>query len=185
MAKLMRCKACGFTTLESQIKHVCDACGMPKAVFEEYKETISAKRKRILDLHLHPIAVHFPQAIASLIPLLILAGLVLDQRLAAELLTTVKVLVVPLPFFVLGACFVGLIDGKTRFKKLATPLLIRKIVLSVVLLVLSTVMCILVLVSGLESGIRFVVLVLSLGCIGCEMLLGNIGAKLMYAQLKG
>jgi uncharacterized membrane protein len=31
-------------------------------MFEPYVEKISPKRKRILSLDLHPIAVHFPQA---------------------------------------------------------------------------------------------------------------------------
>jgi len=64
MANLMRCKACGYVTDQGNIKDVCPACGVPAKMFEPYNHPVSLKRRRILDLHTHPVMVHFPQAFA-------------------------------------------------------------------------------------------------------------------------
>ncbi len=185
MAKLMRCKACGYVTTEDKIGDVCPACGLPKTVFEEYEDKISPGRKAFIDLHLHPIAVHFPQALASLVPVFIVAGWILPPSWAIDVLNSARVLAILLPFSVLGAIAAGLLDGKTRFKKLSTPLLVKKIILALVLLVLSAAMCILVLLPNLGEWAVYVVLALSLACIACQVLLGKTGSGLMYAFLKG
>ncbi len=185
MAKMMRCKACGYVAADAKIGDVCPACGLPRTVFEEFEDKISPKRKRIIDLHLHPIAVHFPQALATLVPLFIVAGWwILKPSLAIDVLNSARVLAVLLPFSVLGAIAAGIIDGKTRFKKLSTPLLVRKIVIGSVLLLLSVAVCVLVLLPNLGQWAVYAVLALSLACVGCEILLGNIGAGLMSAFLR-
>jgi rubredoxin len=186
MAKMMRCKACGYITNDAKIGEVCPACGLPRTVFEEYEEKISPRRKFIIDLHLHPIAVHFPQALATLIPLLIIAGWwILKPTLAIDVLNSARILAILLPFSVLGAIVAGLIDGKTRFKKLSTPLLVKKIVIGSILLLLSVGVCVLVLLPNLGQWAVYTVLALSLACVGCEILLGNIGSGLMSAFLRG
>ena len=185
MARLMRCKACGFVISESKIKDVCPACGLPKSVFEEYEERISQKRKLILGLDLHPIAVHFPQALATLSAVFLAVGLLLEGSLAAELLSAARLLLILLPFSVLVAIIVGILDGKTRFRRLKTPLLVRKMILAVILLVLSVIVCALVLRSELKTETAGVVLVLLLGCIGCEIGLGKTGVRLICARVRG
>ena len=61
MKTFIRCKACGFIMDASHLKDVCPACGLPKTVFEPYTKKISSKRKFIIDQHIHPVSVHFPQ----------------------------------------------------------------------------------------------------------------------------
>ena len=185
MVRLMRCKACGFVISESKIKDVCPACGLPKTVFEEYEERISQRRKFILGLDLHPIAVHFPQALATLGAVFTAGGLLLEESLATELLSAARLLLILLPFSVFGAIIAGIVDGKTRFRRLKTPLLVRKMVLGTILLVLSVVVCALVLQSGWEAETATIVLVLLLGCIGCEIGLGKTGVRLICARVRG
>ncbi len=185
MANLMRCKACGYILEEGKIGEVCPACGLPRTVFEQYQDPVSAKRRFLVDLHLHPIAVHFPQALATLIPLLMLAGWILESSLAIEVLSTARILGILLPLTVLGALAAGLLDAKTRFKKLSTPLLVKKIALGSLLLVFSVAISVLMLLPDLGQWAVYVVVGLSIACIGCEVLLGKIGSGLMYAFLRG
>ena len=61
--KLFICKPCGFVMKESELQDLCPACGLPKKVFEHYKDRMSPGRRKILGLDMHPIAVHFPQTV--------------------------------------------------------------------------------------------------------------------------
>lgn len=185
MEKMVRCKACGFVTRESDVRDVCPACGLPRTVFEEHDEKISKKRKLILELHLHPIAVHFPQALAALVFVFLAGGLLLDSRLGGQLTQSAWILAVLLFPAVLGAILAGVVDGKIRFKKLATPFLRQKMVLGFLLLVLSTPMAATAIWCQDQSWAPYLLLGLSLGCLACEVFLGKIGVKLMYARLNG
>ena len=71
--KLYICRPCGYVLKESELGDVCPACGLPRKVFEDYKERMSPGRSKILQLDLHPIAVHFPQSmlVLSLLALII------------------------------------------------------------------------------------------------------------------
>ena len=48
---------------------VCPACGLPRKVFEPYRERVSINRLRLLNLDLHPIVIHLSQAMVIAIPL--------------------------------------------------------------------------------------------------------------------
>ncbi|MBN2158577.1 MAG: rubrerythrin [Spirochaetes bacterium] len=181
----VRCKACGFIMRENKLGEVCPACGVPRTVFEPYHENISKKRKVILDLYLHPIILHFPQAIAALLPPLILLGVALGGAVGRSMLGAAWVLSVLLPFSVLGAFAAGLLDGKTRFKKLSTPLLIKKIIIGSILLLLSAIIGIVAMAYGIDYPGRLYILLLSLGCIACEIALAQAGKTMMNAKLPG
>ncbi len=141
MANLMRCKACGFVTDQGKIKDVCPACGVPAKMFEPYTHPVSLKRRRILDLHTHPVLVHFPQAFAlTLVSSVLLRFFCSDRLCRQALISTIKVLSVLLPFFVVGAIATGLMDGKLRFRKVTTPLLKKKIILSLVFFITAVVL---------------------------------------------
>ena len=55
---------------------VCPACGMPAGAFEPYRERVSDYRKLILDLDIHPIAIHLSQTFVGLAPLLIILNMI-------------------------------------------------------------------------------------------------------------
>ena len=184
MKKMVRCKACGHVMVEAKVGEVCPACGLPKTVFESYEEKIAASRKKIIDLHLHPIAVHFPQALASLIALALIAEMIFDLPGCPEFLGAAKWMSILLPLAVAASLATGLFDGKVRFKKLATPFLLRKLLVGSMLLLLSLAMAILVLTLGVEQS-AYYLLALSVACIICQIVLGETGSRLMYAMLKG
>ncbi len=181
----VRCKACGFIIDEKKLGDKCPACGVPRSAFEPHRENISPRRKMILGMNLHPIAVHFPQAFAAIIPPFILLGVAVNPTLGHDLLITVRIASLLMPLSVAAAFLCGLIDGKTRFKRLTTPYLVRKISAASLLLVLSTAMGIIALVYGTEYPGRLFLLFLSLGCIACEIFLAEIGKNLMNAKLPG
>jgi uncharacterized membrane protein len=189
MKDLIKCKACGYIMGKGKLGDTCPACGVPKTAFEDYRETMSEKRKRILDMHLHPIIVHFPQAFGIAVPAFIVLGLILGlipgDPFSGLLFSAVSVLVFFLPLFSGVAIIAGMIDGKTRFKKLSTIILKQKLITGIALLVLSTIAAIYSLINPVSSSSFVPVLVLSLLCVPCEIMLGNIGSKIIDSKLPG
>ncbi len=179
------CKACGYIMREEKLGEVCPACGVPKTAFEPYKEKLSERRRFILDLHLHPITVHFPQAFASIIPVLIIGGILLTCKFGDMLISTATVLIYLLPLTVLPSIAAGLIDGKTRFKSLTTIALKRKIITGSLLLVLSILMAVYTFTQHITMSSYPLILAMSIACILCEVILGQIGNKLMDSKLPG
>jgi rubredoxin len=183
MGRLVRCRVCGLIIDESKLKDKCPACGFPRTVFEPYEEKMSIKRKKLLNLDLHPILVHFPEAFSTIIFLLTLFTLIAPALYRDQILGTILILSFLLPFFTVLAIFSGIIDGKTRFKKLKTILLIRKIIIGTIFLILA----ILLILTGISYGIVEIKLVfmllLSLGCLICGTLLGLIGKTLNNALI--
>jgi hypothetical protein len=185
MARMMRCRTCGYVISESALGDVCPACGFPRKVFEEYEDRISPGRRRILDLDLHPVSVHFPQALAALIFMALVGSLIIRTNLSAQFISAARLMSVLLPFTVAASMAAGLLDGQTRFRRLGTPLLVRKMILGSILLVLSAIIAVIVLTAELESPTTYVVLALALGCLVCEFLLGRIGGRLFCAVVRG
>ena len=185
MKKLLRCKACGFIIEEGKLGDICPACGVPRSSFEPYEEKISEKRKKILDLDLHPVVVHFPQAFSAFIVLLAAINVLFPILFADQILCSIPIMAVFLPIVTAGAILSGMLDGKTRFKKLKTPHLIKKIIIGTIFLGLSIVLAIIsVLLISTEIGIALV-LIFSLGCLICGTILGLIGKTLTNAKLPG
>ena len=186
MANLMRCKACGFVTDQGKIKDVCPACGVPAKMFEPYTHPVSLKRRMILDLHTHPVMVHFPQAFALTLFLLSFFAFFVPQALLEILSSTIKVLSALLPFFLVGAIATGLMDGKLRFRKVTTPLLKKKIILSLIFFITAIVLAALALFAQLLTfPIHLLYFLLTIIASLCGALLGLIGGKLLDAKFPG
>ena len=183
--ELLRCKACGYLIKESKLGDVCPACGVARKFFEPFHENFSKKRRIILGLDLHPIMMHFPQAFTPIIALFILLGVALDPVTGHYLLVTVRVLSVFLPLCVIGAFVCGLIDGKTRFKRLTTPSLVMKMSIGSIFIILSIAMAAVAVRYGTEYPGRLFLLLLSFGCIACQVALAQIGKTLINAKLPG
>ncbi|MBP7735723.1 MAG: rubrerythrin [Spirochaetes bacterium] len=181
----IRCKACGLIIDEDKLGDICPACGVPRTAFEPYRENISRKRKTILNLNLHPITLHFPQAFSAVIPPFILLGVAIDPMKGRELMVTARALSILMPFTVAAAFLFGLLDGKTRFKRLSTPSLKMKIIIASLLMVLSTAMSAVAILYGTGYPGRLFLLFLSIGCITCQIFLAQIGKTLINAKLPG
>lgn len=181
----LRCKACGYIINAGKPGDKCPACGLPRTVFEPFRENLSKRRRLILDLNLHPIALHFPQAFAAVIPVFILAGVAIPSSVGSDLLAAARVLSVLLPFAVIAAFASGALDGWNRFKRLTTPALARKIILGSVLLALSVAASLVAVTQGTDYPGRLVLLFLTIGCSLCQFMLAQIGKTLMNAKLQG
>lgn len=186
MENLVRCKACGYVTDQGNIKDVCPACGVPAKTFEPFKHPVSLKRRTILDLHTHPVMVHFPQAFALTLFGLSFFAFFVPAALQDILASTIKVLSALLPFFLVLAIATGLMDGKLRFRKVTTPLLKKKIILSLVFFIVSLFMAALTL-SGqlLASPTHVIYFLLTIIVSLCGALLGLIGGRLLDAKFPG
>ncbi|WP_378957012.1 rubredoxin-like domain-containing protein [Pelosinus sp. sgz500959] len=185
MKTFVKCKACGFIMDENHLKDLCPACGLPKTVFEPYTKKISPKRKFIIDQHLHPVSVHFPQVFIVVIMFLLPLTFWIDGPLREEFLAAVKLSILALPLSVLLGFITGLIDGKIRFKKLTTPLLINKAIAGVILQILSIAIFALYLMNGFTPTNMIIITVLSVLSAACGIYLGRVGSTMFDSIMPG
>lgn len=179
--ELVRCRPCGYVMKESELGDVCPACGLPRNVFEPYRERVSAKRLFILALDIHPIAIHLSQTFVALIPLLSVFHLIFPDFYPEIGHPVITFSIFMLPLSLILSFFSGLLDGITRFKTLRTPLLKSKIIYSSMILVLGFSMW----ASVLTEQSQWVTLILSFGALACAVKLGLLGKHLIDVILPG
>ena len=139
MKELVRCRPCGFVMEADKLGDVCPACGLPRKVFEPYREKVSRNRLMLLNLDLHPIVIHLSQAFVIAIPLLVIMKSLFSSFQPEMIKNVLLFSVFVFPFTLVMAIITGIIDGLTRFKTLATPLLRVKIIFSFIILTLSVI----------------------------------------------
>jgi rubredoxin len=181
MKELVRCRPCGFVIEADKLGDVCPACGMPRKVFEPYRERVSRNRLVLLNFDLHPIAIHLSQALVIAIPILTIVTNLFKQ-FQPEILKNVLIFsVFVFPFTLILAIITGIVDGLTRFKTLATPILRVKIIFSLIILSLSVALFFIA-----PQGTLFVLtIVLSILALGAGFQLGLWGKKLINVILPG
>jgi hypothetical protein len=181
MKELVRCRPCGFVMDADKLGDVCPACGMPRKVFEPYRERVSRNRLILLNFDLHPIAIHLSQALVIAIPILaILTNLF--KEFQPEVLNNVLIFSsVVFPFTLVLAIITGVIDGLTRFKTLATPILRVKIIFSLIILSLSVALFFVV----PQKNLFALTIGLSILSLGAGIQLGLWGKKLINVILPG
>jgi len=179
--ELVRCRPCGYVMKESDLGDVCPACGLPRNVFEPYRERVSANRLLILSLDIHPIAIHLSQTFVALTPLLIFFHMVFPnfQETIAHSVITFSIWALPLSLVL--SFISGIVDGITRFKTLRTPLLKSKIIFSIAILILSFTQ----LIIFTPNEYNLVTIVISLASLGCAVKLGLLGKHLIDVILPG
>jgi hypothetical protein len=181
MKELVRCRPCGFVIESDKLGDVCPACGMPRKVFEPYRERVSRNRLILLNFDLHPIAIHLSQALVIAIPMLVIVTIFFKQ-FQPEILKSVLVFSVFIfPFTLVLAIITGMIDGLTRFKTLATPILRVKIIFSLIILSISIA---LFFIAPVEK-LYILTIVLSILALGAGFQLGLWGKKLINVILPG
>ncbi|MBD8976104.1 rubredoxin-like domain-containing protein [Veillonella magna] len=127
------CRVCGYIETADKADQPCPACGFPKTVWMEYNpRRLNPTRKKLLDLHLHPIAVHFPITGSAGTLLLPLIALVVPYGLSYRLFDMVTLIAMIMPLLTLIGAVSGYIGGKLRYKTTTAPLLKRKMYLSIV-----------------------------------------------------
>jgi len=181
MKELVRCRPCGYVMEAGKLGDVCPACGLPRKVFEPYREKVSLNRLKILNLDLHPIMIHLSQSLVILIPALIIMTHFFSDFQPEMIKNVLTFSVFVFPFTLLLAIITGVIDGLTRFKTLKTPLLRVKIIFSIIILLLS--IGIFIVAPNQESYI--LALVLSVLSLAAGVQLGLWGKKLINVILPG
>jgi len=186
MKKLYKCRVCGYILERKDPPGICPACGVKGKIFEEYESPISEKRRKVLELHLHPIMIHFPVAFVSsmfLISVLRIIGFINDQSVFMGML---RAIVLILPFVAIFATIAGMFDGKLRFKRLDTPHLKKKLVLACFFILVSISLFVIQYFLDLhQSTYNIVVLIYSIVLLGIATPLGLIGGKLLDSKVRG
>lgn len=182
MQQMVICKSCGYIMDQGKLGEVCPACGIKAQMFVPHDERISEKRKFLLMLDIHPILVHFTQAYTATILALALLALIAKPAWLASISTVITVLGYALPFTVIAAFAAGLFDGKIRFRKVLTPLLIKKMVLGSVFFVLTCGLFACVLCNPIPLAI---IAALSAIAMGCASILGFWGVSLLNSRFPG
>ena len=179
--ELVRCRPCGYVMKASELGDVCPACGLPRNVFEPYRERVSPNRLLILSLDIHPIAIHLSQTFVSLAPILIFFHLIFPNFQENIIHSVINFSIFALPFSLILSFISGLIDGITRFKTLRTPLLKSKIIFSSTILVLASTQ----LIIFTPSTYSWITILVSLAALGCAVKLGLLGKHLIDVILPG
>ena len=181
MKELVRCRPCGYVMEADKLGDVCPACGLPRKVFEPYREKVSGNRLLILNFDLHPIVIHLSQALVIAIPFLVIMKNFFTG-FQADMIEHVLIFSVFLfPFTLVFAIITGIIDGLTRFKTLKTPLLRVKIIFSIIILALSIGMF----TIGPREEYSWITIILSILSLAAGVQLGLWGKKLINVILPG
>jgi hypothetical protein len=181
MKELVRCRPCGFVMEADKLGDVCPACGLPRKVFEPYRERVSLNRLKLLNFDLHPIAIHLSQSLVIAIPILVILTNFLPGIYPEVLRHVLIFSVVLFPFTLLLAIMTGIVDGLTRFKTLKTPLLRVKIIFSLIILSLSVVLYFI----APNEKLYILTIVVSILSLGAGIQLGLWGKKLINVILPG
>jgi len=181
MKELVRCRPCGFVMEADKLGDVCPACGLPRKVFEPYRERVSRNRLMMLNFDLHPIAIHLSQSFVIAIPIITML-VILFPGFQTEILKSVLVFSVFLfPLTLVLAIITGIIDGLTRFKTLATPLLRVKIIFSIIILTLSVAL----LFVSRDENYNYLTIIISILSLAAGIRLGLWGKRLITVILPG
>ena len=181
MKELVRCRPCGYVMEADKLGDVCPACGLPRKVFEPYRERVSRNRLTILNLDLHPIVIHLSQALVIAIPMLVILTRFFPDFQSQILMNVLVFSVFVFPFTLMFAIITGIIDGLTRFKTLATPLLRVKIIFSLIILALSVA----IFFVAPKEELYYLTLLLSIMSLAAGVQLGLWGKKLINVILPG
>jgi hypothetical protein len=186
MAAMMRCTSCGFAVAEAMVKGVCPACGVPRKRLEPWTDPVGPKRRALLDLNLHPLVIHFTVAFAASAFALSLFALLFPGFLAGLATDVFVVMTAVLPLAVLAGGAAGVVDGKTRFRRVATPLLLRKMAMGSSVFLETLAAAVLLFAVGLDPvWVRIAIAILLGVALGAVAMLAKIGAGLAGAKLPG
>jgi hypothetical protein len=181
MKELVRCRPCGFVMEADKLGDVCPACGLPRKVFEPYREKVSINRLFVLNLDLHPIAIHLSQALVIAIPILALLINLFDNFYPEILKAVLIFSIAVFPFTLVLSFLTGVVDGLTRFKTLKTPLLNVKFIAGIVITVFSVVLFIIAPIENYKTW----TIILGFLCLATGIQLGLWGKKLIDVILPG
>ena len=184
---MRRCKACGYISKDGKLGDRCPACGAPITAFEPYTDPVGESRRKILNLHLHPIAVHFPTTFAVAAFVFSAAISFFSGEAQALLISTTKIVAIFLPLVIILAFWVGWWDGRIRFRKIKnSQILKRKIVYACFFFAVSLGLVAVVWAGGFGSVVStLATILLSAAAVVLSILLGLLGMSIAQAAFPG
>ncbi len=187
MARMVRCKSCGYLMPEDKLKEKCPACGVPAKMFEPYEDPVGQARRRLLDAHLHPIAVHFSTAFAASLVVLAAGTLLFSGGVQEILACTSRLMSLFLPLLVLATFLLGLLDGRTRFRSVGrSQILKRKVLFGILFLAFSIGLALSVWLQAPPSAAGpALALVLAVLAFACSVVLGAYGSRILNSAFPG
>jgi len=205
-----RCTVCGYLHSEDQPPESCPVCGAKANMFVEVdakgralsnvtqdspapQEKVPAVKKTLmsrlgdlaLDLHLHPITVHFPNGILPVVVGFLLLSVFMDIISLGEAAwyNLIAVLLMLPPVLL-----TGFLEWQKRYRGAKTPLFIVKIFCAVVVLGAVNVLVFWRLldpgVLGTESPYRNIYLVVAGIMLAAAGIAGHLGGKLVFGARK-
>jgi phage FluMu protein Com len=187
VARLVRCKVCGYVMPEGKLKDKCPACGVAAKAFEPWEDPLSEQRRKALALDLHPIAVHFPTAFVVSLIVIFAVGLAFAGRAAELFLCAGRLMVLFQPLLVIAAFLLGLKDGLVRFRSLSrSEILRKKILFGLLFFAFSLALPLVVWLWGVDGAAPLAVaLALSAAGLACNVVLSLLGISVLNSAMPG
>lgn len=177
------CRVCGYIESADKRDQDCPACGYPKTVWTDYKpRKMNEKRKTLLDLHVHPIAVHFPIVGSALVAGLPILALLLPFNISERLYDFTTMVIWVLPLLVLIGWITGFIGGKMRYKTAKAPMLRQKMIVSAVYFVVTIILAYIGFTTGVHATNALWVIALGILASLCAAFLGKLGSYLFATK---
>lgn len=187
MAKMVRCKVCGYVMPEGQLKDKCPACGVAAKAFEPWEDPLSEQRRRALALDLHPIAVHFPTAFVVSLIVIFVVGLAFRGGAAELFLCAGRLMSLFLPLVVILAFLLGVKDGLIRFRSVQrSEVLKKKVLFGLLYFAFALALPLVVWLWGVEGAAPLAVaLALSAAGLACNVVLSLLGTSVLSSAMPG
>jgi len=173
--------------LKSKLRDKCPACGVPSQMLEPYTDPVSERRRKVLELDIHPVAVHFAVSFTATVLVFSIVSIFFGGPIQGFLISTTKVLAILLPFLVAITFAVGVMDGRIRFRKVGnSQILKKKILFASLFLVVSIGLALSLWLGGLGTVLlNSIAIVLSAACLGFVVVLSLLGTQILNAAFPG
>jgi hypothetical protein len=187
VAKLVRCKVCGYIMPEGRLKDKCPACGVAAKAFEPWEDPLSEERRRALKLDLHPIAVHFPTSFVVSLIVIFIVGLAFRGKAAELFLCAGRLMALFLPLVVIAAFLLGVKDGIVRFRSVGrSEVLKKKVLFGLLYFLFALALPLVVWLWGVAAAAPLVVaLALTAAGLACNVVLSLLGSSVLNSAMPG
>jgi hypothetical protein len=188
MAELLRCRTCGYVAEARRVRAACPACGAARKALDAWRDPVGPGRRLLLSLDIHPILLHFSMTFVCLALVLALVALAFPGVYPQTVAGLLVIFTAVLPVAVLAAFLSGLLDARARFRRLTSPLLIRKMIWGAALFLVSCAAAACALLPGAGTGTTeglAVLAALLAAAVVCSAVLGRMGKGLLAGLLPG
>ena len=176
------CRVCGYIEEAKYRDQPCPTCGFPPTVWMDYKpRRINPTREKLLDLHLHPIAVHFPIAATAASFLVPIIALVIPS-IADVLFSAITLVAMILPLLVIIGGISGYIGSILRYKTGKSKIPKAKIYLTIIYFILSCVQAYIAIADGVNADNAWIMIIFGIVASVFAAKLGKMGSYLFAGR---